>query len=168
MPNDSERTAGHKLVHDAVLLNLHVENTEISEFGENTHVRMVMREHREDEDDDGILDSCAMGLIFTLAALSFDDARPRGYSGTDFVEGDQWTVADTLDNLRYERGVLRLHAEYVRGRMMKTTVEVHPDGKTVLDTVGRGEVATRWVAKLQGKKMLQLVAGDGEGAGSPN
>jgi len=43
--------------------------------------------------------------------------------------------------------------------MMKTTVEVFPDGKIILETVNRGEAATRWVAKLQGKKLLSVMEG---------
>jgi hypothetical protein len=51
--------------------------------------------------------------------------------------------------------------DYVRGRCMKTTIVVRADGTFVLDTVNRGEAATRWVARLQGKKLLQAVAEHG-------
>jgi hypothetical protein len=45
---------------------------------------------------------------------------------------------------------------------MKTGIDVFPDGRVVLETQNRGEAATRWVAKLQGKKMLALVAEETE------
>ena len=44
---------------------------------------------------------------------------------------------------------------------MKTTVEVFPDGRITLETRNRGESATRWVAKLQGKKLMTLVGDAG-------
>ena len=40
---------------------------------------------------------------------------------------------------------------------MKTTVKMCRDGTFTVDTPNRGEVATRWIARLQGKKMLQTV-----------
>ena len=46
--------------------------------------------------------------------------------------------------------------------MLKTGIEVFPDGRVVLETQNRGEAATRWVAKLQGKKMLALLVEAGE------
>ncbi|MBZ0237964.1 MAG: hypothetical protein K8M05_36970 [Deltaproteobacteria bacterium] len=44
----------------------------------------------------------------------------------------------------------------MRGRCLKTTIEIDWDGKITLETVNRGEAATRWVAKLQGKKVIGL------------
>ena len=52
--------------------------------------------------------------------------------------------------------------DYVRGRMMKTTVTVSPDGRFTLTTTNRGEAANRWVAQLQGKKVLRPVSPAGE------
>ena len=47
--------------------------------------------------------------------------------------------------------------DYVRGRMMKTDVTVFPDGRFTLTMTNRGEAASRWVAQLQGKKVLRRV-----------
>ena len=94
--------------------------------------------------------------------LSFAAARPRGVSGIDFEQQDQWTAADLLRHLRYERGRLVCETDYVRGRMMKTDVTVFPDGRFTLATTNRGEAATRWVALLQGKKVLRPVPAGGE------
>jgi hypothetical protein len=78
-------------------------------------------------------------------------------------------VADLLRHLTFVRGRLHFYADYVRGRMVKTTVEIDEDGKILLETVNRGEAATRWVAKLQGKKILALVGSNGppEKQGTP-
>ncbi len=70
-----------------------------------------------------------------------------------------------LRHLKYEHGRLYFYADYVRGRMMKTTVEINPDGVIRLETINRGESAARWVAPLQGKKKLKLIEGaDGDTA----
>jgi hypothetical protein len=102
--------------------------------------------------------------MFVLGALSFRDARPRGVPDMHFVEKDDWTSADMLRHLRFEHGRLHSYADYVRGRMMKTTVEVDPDGNIVVETLNRGEAATRWVSTVQGKKTLAVV-GDEPDAG---
>ncbi len=70
---------------------------------------------------------------------------------------DQWSAADMLRGLEFARGRLHWHADYVRGRCIKTTVEVSPDGTVLVETVNRGEAATRWVDRLEGKKYLQAV-----------
>ncbi len=51
---------------------------------------------------------------------------------------------------------LHFYADYVRGQMMKTTIDVHQDGTIRLETINRGESAARWVATLQGKKKLAV------------
>jgi hypothetical protein len=113
----------------------------------------------EDEDGEPVNDSehYAFGFIYALGVLSFADARPRGISGMHFEEKDDWSVGDMLRRLRFERGELRFYADYVRGRCMKTTVVVRANGSFMLDTVNRGEAATRWIARLQGKKLLRSV-----------
>lgn len=62
-----------------------------------------------------------------------------------------------LRHLTYSGGRLRFHADYVRGRCVKTTIEIDPEGQIAITTTNRGEAATRWVARLQGKKLLSLV-----------
>ncbi len=99
----------------------------------------------------------AVGFIYAIGVLSFAAARPRGVSGMHFEPQDQWTAADLLRHLRYERGRLVCETDYVRGRMMKTTVTVFPDGRFTLTTTNRGEAASRWVAQIQGKRLLHPV-----------
>ncbi len=91
-----------KLMKDVLLLDLIITDTKITPMdGEIVHVRM----HLEEEPD--ILSSCAWGLIFSIGALSFEDARPRGYSEAEFIDEDRWMVADMLAHLSFENG--RLH-----------------------------------------------------------
>ena len=107
--------------------------------------------------DEELVESCAFGLIFVLGVLSFADARPRGVSGRWFDDEDQFNAGDLLRHLRFESGRLYMYVDYLRGRCVKTTVEVSGDGKVILDTVNRGQAATRWVDLLRGKKFLRPV-----------
>lgn len=152
----------YELLKDVVALNLKVLDTKIEHFMENIHVRIVMQDVDEDEEDESsnVIESCAWGLIYALGVLSFADARPRGVSDMHYVEKDEWHVSDMLRYLRFERGRLHFYADYVRGRMLKTTIDIDRDGKITLETVNRGEAATRWVSKLQGKKVIGLVEDD--------
>lgn len=107
--------------------------------------------------EDELLETTAFALIYTLGALSFHDGRPRGFSGVHFEEEDEWTSSDMLKCLAFRNGQISFYADYVRGRCMKTTIELAPDGTLTLETVNRGQAATRWVSRLQGEKMLRVV-----------
>jgi len=154
----SDEPIEYELLRQAVcVLDLCVLDTETEHFMENTRVRITMQADPE------LLESCALGVVFALGVLSFHDARPRGASGMDFAAKDEWTASDMLRYLTFPSGRIQFYADYVRGRMMKTTVEVFGDGRVVLQTQNRGEAATRWVQKLQGKKVLSLVDDEAEG-----
>jgi hypothetical protein len=75
------------------------------------------------------------------------------------MENDEWRFGDMIRRLRLERGNLVLDADYVRGRMMKTRVTVGPDGRFVVETRNRHEMAVRWLRALKGKKHHRLVEG---------
>lgn len=149
-----------QLLKDITALDLSIVDQKTSVFHDNISVKMVLR------DDPEVLSSCAFSLIYALGVLSFDDARPRGVSGMDFTDDDQWGVGDMLQHLRFENGHLRLDADYVRGRMMKTRIDIDEDGVILLETVNRGECAPRWVATLQGKKRLAVVEAAPEPSGA--
>ena len=162
-----ERLAGYDLIESGTLVTFEVQETDVRESadGDETLVRIELQLGlpNEDEEDDGPTDDHewgAFGFIFTLAVLSFKDARPRGGSVLDFVEEDEFTVRDLLQGLRYERGELRFSADYVRGRCMKTDVTVRPTGAVTLETHYRGETALRWVDRLKGKTSLKAVDED--------
>ena len=97
-----------------------------------------------------------VGLV-SIAILSFVDARPRGMSDIDFEDEDEFSVKDFFECLHYEYGRIRFHADYIRGRCMKTSISAEKDGMVKIGTVNRGEVASRWVDKLKGKKLMQVV-----------
>ena len=107
--------------------------------------------------DEGLVETCAFGIIYVLGLLSFHDGRPRGVSGEWFEDDDEFTAADMLRHLKFERGKLHMYIDYLRGRCIKTTVEVSSDGRALVETVNRGQAATRWVERLRGKKFLQAV-----------
>ena len=144
-----------QLIEDLLALDLQVVESKRSEFQGTVHMKMTLRE------EPGILATCAFALVYGIGVLSFADARPRGVSGMHFKDDDQWYVGDMLRGLKFERGELHFHADYVRGRMMKTTVYVRPDGTIELETINRGESAARWVATLQGKKRFSVIEGTG-------
>lgn len=113
-------------------------------------------------DDDSPQEECAdivewgaLGFMFVIAVLSFADARPRGVSELEYNEADDFNVSDLVGALKYRCGELHLDADYVRGRRMKTRVVVRADGTGVLETVGRGKTALRWIARLKGEKPLR-------------
>jgi hypothetical protein len=134
-------------------------HTELSPDKENVFVRteLVFEDDDENTDPEEIVEWAAFGFLFTLAVLSFHDARPRGASELDYQPNDAFSVADFFDCLSFKHGELRLHADYVRGRSMKTDVTIRPDGSVTLTTWGRGQSALRWLDDLQGKKRIAAV-----------
>jgi hypothetical protein len=104
-----------------------------------------------------IVEWAAFGCLFTLAALSFHDARPRGISELDYQPNDQYTVADFFECLTFGETGLHLRADYIRGRSMKTDVTIRPDGTVTLTNRGRDESALRWLGQLQGNQRIAAV-----------
>jgi hypothetical protein len=158
--SSSDRPAGYKLIETGTLVEFEIVDTKIEPVpdGETSFVRIALQlGGLEGGDGEDQVEWGAFGVIFTLAALSFNDARPRGNSDADFVEKDEFTVADLFDCLSFFRGELRFEADYVRGRCMKTDIVVQSDGQVILQTRARDESALRWVERLQGKKALEVV-----------
>jgi hypothetical protein len=143
----------HELLRTGTCVEFEVVETHVEPTvgEEDTHVLIVLRIPEDD------VEMFSFGLTYTLGGLSFHDARPRGVSGNWFDDDDEWTAADMLRGLEFSRGRLHWHADYVRGRCVKTTVEVSPDGTVLIETVNRGEAALRWIDRLKGKKYLQAV-----------
>ena len=150
-----EEPIEHELLRTAVAAEITVTSTDVRPT--STGDRHVCIEGRLGDDEESHVEWAALGLIYALGVLSFAAARPRGVSDMHFEEHDQWTAADMLRRLRYERGRLVCETDYVRGRMMKTDVTIFPDGRFMLTTTNRGEAASRWVSQLQGKKVLRPV-----------
>ena len=146
------RIAGHALLATAI----------------GTPLRMLRCESRPTSDDDFAVhvdcklfrqdvEHAAIPLMFTVAMISFSEARPRGGAAPDFIDGDEFTPADLLEHLRFIDSELRMRIDYLRGRMVKTGVRVTRAGILHVDTVNRGEVLPRWVGWLKGKPHLRVV-----------
>ena len=119
--------------------------------GDDSHVRLTLQMPEDD------VECFAFALVYVLGLLSFHDGRPRGYSGRFFEDDDEWRADDMLRHMEFRRGCLHFYADYVRGRCVKTTVEVTSHGIVTVETVNRGEAALRWVDKLKGKNFLRAV-----------
>lgn len=146
----------HDLIRSFVGAEIETVETRIQETSNgDKHVVIVGRlavDDGEDEDVGDLVEAVAFGLIYTLALCSFTDAVPAGNSGEyGFKPDDQLTAADMLRHLRFRRGELHLYVDYLRGRMLKTSVVVRKDGTFELETVNRGTVAVKWIERLQGK-----------------
>ena len=136
----------------AACVRFRILKTEGEEYPERSWQKVTCHVHRED------VSWGAIPMIYVLGALSFIDARPRGSSGIDYVEEDEWLFSDMVQRLRFERGSVVFEADYVRGRMMKTTVTVAPGGKLEIETRNRHEMAVRWLRTLRGKKHIRLMS----------
>ncbi len=135
-------------------------HTELTPDKENVFVRVDLVFEGDDEEIDpaDVVEWGSFGFLFTLAAFSFHDARPRGITKLDFQSGDEFTVADFFKYLTFSEGGLRLVTDYVRGRSMKTNVTIRPDGSVTLMTWGRGQRALRWLDMLRGKEPMTVVS----------
>lgn len=153
-----------ELIRSAVATDVKVTKTEKKPTSaDDAWVRIDGRLGDEEEED---VEWAATGFIFAVSAFSFADARPRGVSDMHFKADDEWTAVDALRRTRFVRGELHFSADYVRGRCMKTDLEVRRDGTFTLTTTNRGEAATRWIGRLQGKKPIAAVEPDSP-PGSP-
>jgi hypothetical protein len=141
----------YELIHSAATALFRICRIEGEEHPDRSWQCVTCHIHRED------VSWSAIPLIFTIGALSFADARPRGVSDIEYFEKDEWYLADMIARLRLEPGGIVFDSDYVRGRMMKTRVTVEPGGKMVVETRNRHEMAVRWLRTIKGKKHLQLV-----------
>jgi len=156
-----ERSAGFSLIETGTLaeFELTASQVEPAPDGETSYVAIeLMLGGPEAGEGDEQVEWAAFGFMYVLAVLSFADARPRGHSETHFVEEDEFTVADFFEGLRFVRGELHLDLDYIRGRCLKTSIRVKRSGEVRLETRGRGESALFWIARLKGKKPVQLVS----------
>jgi hypothetical protein len=152
---DENQPIEYKLVRDGTLFeDVEILETKIEPTvgNDDWHVRIWFRVEED------LVESCAFGLIYVLTLFSFHDGRPRGVSGAWFEDNDHFVAADMLRHLTFEGGKLRLYIDYLRGRCIKTTVEVGSNGHVLLETLNRGQAATRWIDRLKGKKFLEVVA----------
>jgi len=138
----------YELLKSSALARFRICVSEGKEHPDRSWQRITCHMHRDD------VPWAAVPLIYAVSAQSFADARPRGSSDIDYLEKDEWRFADLLPRLRLARGVLLFDADYVRGRMMKTTVRIAPNGGFVVETRNRHEMALRWLRAIKGKKHI--------------
>jgi len=159
---------GYDLLKTGTLVSFRILKEEVlqapadeAEFGLRVHLRFVAEEGEEDIDEDEIAENTAewgsFGFLFILAVLSFAEAKPRNASILEYAEKDELKLADFIERLRFVRGELHYDANYIRGRRIKTRIAVRSDGTVTVDTVGRGKSVLRWLERVQGKKLMQLV-----------
>lgn len=151
--SDDQEPIGYRWVKDTTLIDFEIVNEEIQPTPGNDDTAVEIELQLEED----LVETCALGFMFAICVLSFHDGRPRGVSGHWYEDEDDLKVDDFLTNLAYRSGRLHVHLDYIRGRCLKTTVELSPDGKLLVRTFGRGEAATRWLATIKGKKFLRPV-----------
>jgi hypothetical protein len=159
---DKDRFAAHRLLETGTLVEFSIVKQSVDAGPDDAEfaVRVDLVFNADDEEGieaEDIAEWGAFGFMFVLGVLSFADGRPRESSIIDYAENDEFGVSDFLEHLRFRRGELRFYADYIRGRRLKTDVVVRTDGTATLQTFGRGKAAVRWLEKLQGKKMMQVV-----------
>lgn len=59
-------------------------------IGRGSGSRITSHIHRED------VGWGSLAFLYTLGAISFGDARPRGSSDIDYQEDDEWRVSDLV------------------------------------------------------------------------
>jgi len=141
---------------DVMTVSFTLESPDLSALSDPQEVAVRLVGVFEDGEDEA--EWAALPFLYVLAYLSFDDARPRGRSGSEFDPLDGLDLDDFLPHLRYNRQGLEWHGDYIKGRRIKTELRVNVDGRVEVQTWERGEAATRWLRRLQGKTNLQVAA----------
>ncbi len=159
---------GYELLKTGLLVSFRIVEEEVlvaaddAEFGMRIVLKFVAEEGEDGQDEDYVAEYTAewgaLGFMFVLGVVSFEDAKPRNASVLEYREKDQLTLADFMARLRFKRGELHFDADYIRGRRVKTWIAVRANGTVRLETAGRGKSVLRWLERIQGKKALQLVA----------
>jgi hypothetical protein len=167
MANDAY-LIGASLLETGTLVSFRILEEEVltahdeAEFGMRVSLKFVQEEGEDDQDEDDVAEDTAewgaFGFMFALGVLSFDEAKPRNLSTADYIEKDEFNVADFIEGLKFVRGELHFDADYIRGRRIKTRIAVRANGTVSLETIGRGKAVLRWLERLQGRKLLQLVS----------
>ena len=154
---EDDQSAGLHLLEKGTLVEFRTLEVNVAEGIDEAEFGMRITLRLGESEDDNDVAWGTLGFMFTLAVLSFADARARGMSEREYQENDQLTVADFLQGVTYVGGSLRFYGDYIRGRRVKTWIAVHSDGFVKLETVGRGKAALRWLDRLKGKQLMQLI-----------
>ena len=148
--NATDQLLRNELQQQLVGIDFHILMEDSGSSLEADSIRLVIQ-IKEDE-----VETSAFGILFTLSALSFRDARPLETSDAQFNKNDEWTIHDFMKHLSFAYGKLQFYALYVRGRVVNTDITLSSDGLMVIQTYHRGKSASRWIASLQGKNPLSV------------
>jgi hypothetical protein len=162
------RMIGYELLQTGTLVSFRIveevvlEAPDEAEFGLRLQLKFVPNEEDEEQDDedDAAEDTAewgVFGFMFVIAVLSFAEAKPRNASVVEYEETDEFRLADFIEGLRFVRGELHFDADYIRGRRVKTRIVARSNDSVILETIGRGKAALRWLEQHKGKKLMQLV-----------
>src|SRR4051812_6204470 len=97
---ENDRPAGQRLIEIGAGVPLRVLGHEVlpavdeAEFGTRLELKLgADGAHGDDTDNPGdLVEWTAFGVIFVLALLAFEDARPKELSALDYRERDELTV----------------------------------------------------------------------------
>lgn len=155
-----DRNAAYALLADGTLVDFDVIDSKITATPDKTNVsvtiELVFKADEESEPEE-VVEWGSFGFIFALAVLSFADARPRGFSDQEYNEHDEFNIADFHQCLTFNKTGLHFSADYIRGRCLKTDITVRPNGTVQISTRNRGRISLRWLDRLKGKKLMQLL-----------
>ena len=106
--DETSKPAWQQLLETGILVQFRTldTRTDPAPDKENVAVRADIIFIGDDEDTEAsdVVEWGAFGFPYTLASLSFDDARPRGYSESDFLSKDNFTVSNFFECLSYRNG----------------------------------------------------------------
>lgn len=153
---DGDRAAAFELLKTATLVDFEVVETEVGDLAPEGSMKAVLR-FAEPED----VAWGGLAFLFAVTAVSFDEARPAATSDIAYAgDDDEFTLGDLVQHFRFEQGRLHAHVDYLRGRLVKTEIDVFADGKVVIQTITRGKSLGRWLDLLKGRRHLVAVDAD--------
>ena len=150
---DGDRAAGFELLKTATLIDFEVVETEVGDLAPEGSMKAFLQ-FTEPED----VEWGGLAFMFAVVAISFTEARPAGHSDIAYAgDDDEFWVSDLVEHFKFEHGRLHVYVDYLRGRLVKTDIDVYADGKVVIQTVNRGQSLGRWLDRLKGKRHLAAV-----------
>lgn len=117
--NPGDRQAGSRLLEQAVACEFRVLRSEVTSGpdGGEFAMRIELQFCFDPEEDFPGDDSPAIGFLFALALLSFEDARPRGFSEREYREGEEFSLGAFLEGLCHTIGGARRRRRVVSVRL---------------------------------------------------
>jgi hypothetical protein len=96
-----DRGAGEALLRTEVIVPVRIVEESVMAGADEGEFALCLALSFEDEDSPeedraDVVEWGALGFLFVIGVLSFAGARPRGYSEREYVERDEFGVADFL------------------------------------------------------------------------